>query len=166
MMTARRISTARLGRKTPHVNTSPWLVCKSCGERKYKREFRRKNGGFGNVCRSCRRLQRATSQSDFVRYKSVINKLLQSDYIERKLQKKEVKNMAKVSAKARQYAESLPKTLEAIAWVIGRTSITCGEDAEFADDEALMKINDLLEEFDSGIVGRMRKKKRLPKTLG
>lgn len=74
--------------------------------------------------------------------------------------------MGKVSAKARQYADSLPRTLEAIGWVISRTSIKCGEDAAFADDEALMRVNDLLEELDSGIVARMRKKRRLPKTLG
>lgn len=57
-------------------------------------------------------------------------------------------------------AEKLLKLPSRIAAVVGQTYAVCGDDFKLADDEALMRIRDLLDDIDPAIMQRVRKKKR------
>lgn len=53
----------------------------------------------------------------------------------------------------------LKELLNKMATIVGRTYIELGDGAEFADDEALLMIRDLLLAFDSRIIHRTRFRK-------
>jgi hypothetical protein len=49
-----------------------------------------------------------------------------------------------------------------VATVVGKTYAERGDDAQLADDEALMLVRDLLLDLDAGIIERHRKRKLPP----
>lgn len=53
------------------------------------------------------------------------------------------------------------KLPEQVARVVGKTFAACGDDAKLTDDQALIRIRDLLEAIDPEIINR-NKNKRLP----
>jgi len=70
------------------------------------------------------------------------------------LRQKEVNWMVK------EQTEKMLKLPGRIAAVVGQTYAVCGDDFKLADDEALMRIRDLLDDIDPAIMQRVKKKKR------
>lgn len=152
----------RLGTKRPGVNTSPKAICKRCGQSRYKRDFRLKSGRIVKICRECRTTKQIVDvpkRSKFERHRLAIYKFLKTDFIRRKTKGKEVKNMAKVTAEARNYANSLTALPDKIAAILGKTYAVRGDDCTMADDEALTRIRDLLVDIDEKIIERNKKKR-------
>jgi hypothetical protein len=91
--------------------------CLKCERCKYKKEFRKKNGTFHIICKECRKnfpeferefYGRNHFESDYQRHWGAICSILKAEFIRRKtINRKEVKNMAKVNSRAKNYAEKL-----------------------------------------------------------
>lgn len=56
-------------------------------------------------------------------------------------------------------AASFMKLPERIASIVGKTYAVMGDDFKLADDEALTRIRDLLDELDSTLIERNKKKR-------
>lgn len=150
-----------LGKKRLGVDTSPKAICPGCGQKRFKRDFKLKSKRVVKFCRDCRKNPPAAepTRSHFERHFSAITRLLKVDYIERKTKGKEVKNMGKITANARGYANGLTSLPDKIAAIIGRTYLVRGDDYKIPDDEAIIRIRDLLEEIDPKIIERNKNKK-------
>lgn len=150
---------SRLGTKRPGVDTSPKAICRQCGLKRFKRDFRLKSGRVVPICRDCRKNPPESKRSAFERHLPAINRRLKADFIERKTKRKEVKNMAKTINKAQEFASLLTTLPDKIAAIVSRTYACRGDSYTMADDEALARIRDLLEEIDVRIIERNKKKR-------
>lgn len=59
----------------------------------------------------------------------------------------------------KQQAVALRKFPERVAAIIGKTWQVRGDDAELADDEAVQRIRDLLDEMDNTLIERNKNKR-------
>ena len=66
-------------------------------------------------------------------------------------------------ADVRDYATKLAKLPDRIAAIVGKTYAENGDSATIADDEALMRIRDLLVELDPTLIQRNKNKKLAPR---
>lgn len=155
-----------LGSKRPGVNTSPKAICPQCGEKRFKRDFKLKSGRVVKICKVCRKAKIAnkvvkpSDKSEFERHLLTICRLLKADYIQQKTKGKEVRNVGKVTAQARNYASGLTSLPDKIAAIIGKTYLMRGDDPKtMPDDEAIIRIRDLLEEIDPKIIERNKNKR-------
>jgi hypothetical protein len=151
---------ANLGKPRPGVNTSPKMVCAKCKEKRFKREFRLKSGRLVKICADCRKTPVESNRSEFERHLLAIHRLIKADFVERKTKGKEVKNLGKVTSKARDYASALTTLPDKIAAIIGKTYLVRGDDPKtMPDDEAITRIRNLLEELDERIIERNKNKR-------
>ena len=101
-----------------------------------------------------RRKKRDDTTRFFVRNFTAISRLLK-----KKLAKKEVKKLS-VTRQIEQQSVKLIKFPERVAAVIGKTYSIRGDDPKvIPDDEAIMRIRDLLDELDDTVVERNKNKR-------
>ena len=67
--------------------------------------------------------------------------------------------MAKVTTKAQEFASLMTTLPDKIAAIIGRTYLVRGDDWKISNDEAIIRIRDLIEEIDFRIIERNKNKK-------
>lgn len=74
---------------------------------------------------------------------------------------RQILRQKEVNMSATDVARKLAKLPDRIAVIVSKTYSVCGDDFKLADDQAVTRIRDLLEEIDPQIIER-NKKKRLP----
>jgi hypothetical protein len=79
------------------------------------------------------------------------------------LKEREEKRQKEVNWTVDSRTKKILQLPDKIAGVIGKTWVVAGDDFTLSDDEALIRIRDMLEEIDEGIIKR-NKKKRLSRT--
>lgn len=138
--------------------------CPKCEKAKYKKDFRSKSGKPSPICNECRK-QFPNAERDFFgvkpkeegfeKHRIGVFTILKNQ----KFKKKEVTKLA--SAKARTYADKLTQMPGKIATILGKTFVVRGDDATLSDDEALVRIRDLIDDFEPNLIAQ-NKNKRLP----
>jgi hypothetical protein len=154
-----------LGRK--RTTQASWRgatrLCPVCGDMKPVREFipRGRARGLNLYCNNCRlhdkegvkrlfRVGRPTlraNRREAIRYLRAL--------AHRRLAKKE----GSFLMRPEKYAMKVAKLPERIAAVVGKTYAVMGDAFEVADDEALMRIRDYLEEIDPSLIERNKNKR-------
>jgi hypothetical protein len=149
--------------------------CPECGEPKTAHEFRTSNRNLKRhpICYKCRKenpnagkLFPANASAGRKRkepflvikrrkskFRKLFNSVSKTLYFRRKRKNKEV--WMSVKGQAADYL----KFPERVAAIVGKTYAVMGDDFKLADDEALTRIRDLLEELDPTLIARNKKKR-------
>lgn len=143
-------------------------VCPVCRLPKYRKEFRQSNQNrreVNSVCWQCRhddkRCEAKSYGVSFRRYDSIFRKKYHAlNRLQRaKLSKKEVMRLS-VSKQIEQQSVKLIKFPERVAAIIGKTYSIRGDDPKvIPDDEAIMRIRDLLDALDNTVIERNKNKR-------
>ncbi len=143
-------------------------VCPVCRLPKYRQEFRESNRqpALNTICWQCRHddprcVAKQLYGVNFRRYDSMfrkkffaLNKLQKA-----KLSKKEVKRLS-ITKQIEQQSAKLLRFPERVAAIISKTYSIRGDDPKvIPDDEAIMRIRDLLDGLDDTVIERNKNKR-------
>ena len=145
---------------------TPFKVCEFCNESRPTQEFVRYKGRFNNrVCQTCWQTRREEVLEWITRaggptkeQRKNKNRFLQALAGRRFSKRGETNGMS-----TDEYAVKAAKLPDRIAAIVGKTYAEQGDAATLADDEALMKIRDYLNELDETLIPR-NKNKRLSRS--
>jgi hypothetical protein len=143
---------------------TPFKVCELCKESRPASEFVRCKGRLSNrICQTCWHTRKEEALEHFspagepAQARPLKNNLLQALMRRRFSKRGEINGMT-----AEERTVKVAKLPDRIAAIIGKTFAEQGDSATLADDEALMKIRDYLNELDETLIPR-NKNKRLSK---
>lgn len=145
------------------------ILCPACGDRKIPREFRQSNQNLkrNTICYQCRKSQPKLESSFFGAKTPKQRREMRrknSPFRQRFLTVCRAVHGRK-PRKGQRWVESKMETMkllkfpERVAAIVGKTFAVRGDDYKLADDEALMRIRDLLEELDPKILERNKNKR-------
>ena len=165
----------------PQTQPANLRVCPVCKTAKRAHEFRQSNQNAKRnlICWQCRKnydgveaqfyagtlskglIEKATIPRLTGREPRVLKHRFRNVYkFVTRLRERRILRRKEVLWMAENQAVALLKLPERIAAVIGKTYIVRGDDPNtIPDDEALMRIRDLLDEFDEKIIGRNKDKR-------
>lgn len=147
-------------------NRARFRKCATCNEPKTAREFRTSNQNAKTmpVCWQCRHDDRRAE----ARFYGAKTRRLDSVFRQRfwavkrlldyKFSKMEVRRK-RMRKEIMQQSAAYLKFPERVAAVVGKTYAVMGDDFKLADDEALTRIRDLLDELDATLIERNKKKR-------
>ena len=155
-------------------------LCPVCGERKALREFRQSNQNpkRNTICWRCRHefdgvetqfwsgklRQGLVTKTQIGQFDERAPRRLKQNFrpvcrLLTRLKTRRISRGKGVLWMPKDKSIQLLRLPEKIAAVIGKTYAVRGDDATLADDEALLRIRDLLEEYDASIVERNKNKR-------
>lgn len=151
---------------------APIEICAVCGERAYRGDQTKQRATFrGNdhvVCGAC--VKRYNDPAGQIREygfrfrfveRTELSKQQQIYKILLLLKERQEIRQKEVNWMADEMATKLLRLPDKIAAIVGKTFAVRGDDADLSDEQALIRIRDLIEEIDEKIIDR-NKKKRLP----
>lgn len=145
------------------------FLCPACGERKIPREFRQSNRNpkRSTICCQCRQTKHKVEQTILsvkTRKQMRAARRKNSPFRQRFLTVCSAvygKKLRKEQEwlKAKMDTLKIVKFPERVAAIVAKTFAVRGDDYSLSDDEALVRIKDLLEELDPEIIARNKNKR-------
>lgn len=153
---------SRLSRRLP-VDGPP-VTCELCRYKGLRKEFRLRPGGLINsFCNSCWRADRKKVLT-WLRSRGQVfrrdkHQQFTVEFLKELARRRMYKRKEVMIMRPEEYAAKVAKLPERIAAIISKTYAVEGDAADMADDEAMMRIRDLLLEIDPQLIEKNKNKR-------